>query len=99
MHFNYYFVEHIRRIRRGEGGGGVITYILNKEGGSFAIYVVCRRGLTEILIFPTYRFPPPLYINNDRSPTIVISKLNKVFDLLIDFNARVLSLFSIEKQL
>ena len=39
--------------------GEVITLILNKEGVSVAIYMVCRGGLTEILIFPTDIFPSP----------------------------------------
>ena len=59
-------------------GAEVITEILNKEGGSHAIYMVCRGGgggggLTEILSFPTYFSlpPPPLYINNDRSLTLI----------------------------
>ena len=30
MHFDNYFVEHTRKICG--GGGGVITYVLNKEG-------------------------------------------------------------------
>ena len=66
MHFNNYFVEHIRGDMR-LGGRGVITKILNKEGRSLAIYMVCRGGLTEIVIFPTYFSLPHLYINNDRS--------------------------------
>ena len=67
MHFNNYFVEHIRGDMRWGGGHhvnieqkrGVTCYLHGLKGGG---------GLTEILIFPTYfSVPSPLYINNDRT--------------------------------
>ena len=47
-------------------GGGVITYILNKEGGSLAIYMVWGGPYRNFDLSNIF-FPPPLYINNDRS--------------------------------
>ena len=41
--------------------------MLNKEGGVTCYLRGLQGGLTEILIFPTYFFHPPLYINSDRS--------------------------------
>ena len=43
--------------------------ILNKEGGSLAVYIAWRgeTEFIEILIFPTYFSLPPLFINNDQS--------------------------------
>ena len=62
MHFNNYFVEHLREDLRwgggGGGGGGTQKKIKKKEAGSLAIYMVLRGALTEI--FPTYFPPPPL---------------------------------------
>ena len=58
MHFNNYFVEHVRGDMNW-GGGGVIT---NKEGVHllFSWSAGGGGGLTEILIFPTYfSLPPP----------------------------------------
>ena len=54
------------------GGEGVIMFhvnILNKEGGSLAVYIAWRgeTEFIEILIFPTYFSLPPLFINNDQS--------------------------------
>ena len=68
MHFNNYFVEHIRGDMRWGGGGhhvnieqkrGVTCYLHSLQGGG---------GLTEILMFPKYFSLPHIYINNDRIP-------------------------------
>ena len=59
------------------GGGGGITEILNKEGGSHAIYMVCRGGgAYRNLELSSIFFPPPtpLYINNDRSLILIYFK-------------------------
>ena len=49
------------------GGGGDHVNILNKEGGSLAIYIAWRgeREFIKILIFPTYFSLPTLFKNND----------------------------------
>ena len=42
--------------------------MLNKEGGSLAVYMVCRwGGLQKFWSFQHFSLPPLPYINNDRS--------------------------------
>ena len=73
MHFNNYFVEHVRGDMRWWWwwwGGGSSRKCWIKKGGHLLFTWSAGGRLTEILIFPTYfSLPPPhpLYINNDRS--------------------------------
>ena len=56
MHFNNYFVEHVRGDMRWGGGGSSRKYWIKIKDGPQG-----GEGLTEIVIFPTYfSLLPPL---------------------------------------